>query len=44
MKVFDELTKLTANELNYKHLRAKVHAVDPPLIPFPGVYQGDLVS
>jgi hypothetical protein len=35
--------KLTATEFNYKLLRAKIHGVDPPLIPFPGVYQGDLV-
>lgn len=29
--------------MNFKNLRSKVHAADPPLIPFPGVYQGDLV-
>jgi son of sevenless-like protein len=29
--------------MNFKNLRTKVHAVEPPLIPFPGVYQGDLV-
>jgi len=35
--------KESSSELNYKRLRAKVHAVDPPLIPFPGVYLQDLV-
>lgn len=29
--------------MNYKALRAKIHEVSPPLIPFPGVYQKDLV-
>lgn len=29
--------------MNFKNLRTRVHNVDPPLIPFPGVYQGDLV-
>jgi hypothetical protein len=42
-KVLEELLTLTSSELNFKNLRAKVHSVDPPLIPFPGVYQGDLV-
>jgi hypothetical protein len=42
-KVLEELLALTSSELNFKNLRAKVHSVDPPLIPFPGVYQGDLV-
>ncbi|KAI8929333.1 ras guanine nucleotide exchange factor domain-containing protein [Entophlyctis helioformis] len=43
LKAFEELKRLTSSELNYKNLRSKVHAVEPPLIPFPGVYQGDLV-
>ncbi|KAJ3293067.1 hypothetical protein HK104_004763 [Borealophlyctis nickersoniae] len=43
MRVYEELTKMTSSELNYKNLRAKVHAAEPPVIPFPGVYQGDLV-
>lgn len=43
LKIFEELNKLASSELNFKLLRAKIHAVDPPLIPFPGVYQGDLV-
>ncbi|KAI8901142.1 ras guanine nucleotide exchange factor domain-containing protein [Globomyces pollinis-pini] len=42
-KTLDELNTLTATEMNYKNLRAKIHAVEPPLIPFPGVYQSDLV-
>ncbi|KAI9138851.1 ras guanine nucleotide exchange factor domain-containing protein [Paraphysoderma sedebokerense] len=43
MKLFEELNKNTSSELNYKNLRAKVQNADPPLIPFPGVYQSDLV-
>ncbi|KAI8910301.1 ras guanine nucleotide exchange factor domain-containing protein [Gorgonomyces haynaldii] len=43
LKILETLKKLTGSESNYKLLRAKVHSVDPPLIPFPGVYQGDLV-
>jgi RasGEF domain len=43
LKTFEELKTITASELNFKNLRAKIHSVEPPLIPFPGVYQGDLV-
>ncbi|KAI3633678.1 hypothetical protein MIR68_008625 [Amoeboaphelidium protococcarum] len=43
LKVFDDLVKLTSSELNFKNLRAKIHNADPPLLPFPGIYQGDLV-
>ena len=43
LKILDELMKLTSRELNYKNLRSKVHGANPPLIPFPGVYLGDLV-
>ena len=32
-----------SSELNYKNLRTAVANSHPPLIPFPGVYQGDLV-
>lgn len=42
-KQFDELERLVSNNLNYKNLRAKVHVNAMPLIPFPGVYQSDLV-
>ncbi|KAJ3112506.1 hypothetical protein HDU96_004486 [Phlyctochytrium bullatum] len=43
LRIFEDLLKLISSELNYKALRAKVHASELPLIPFPGVYQGDLV-
>ncbi|KAJ3218223.1 hypothetical protein HDU67_006332 [Dinochytrium kinnereticum] len=43
LRIYEDLLKLISSELNYKALRAKVHAAEPPLIPFPGVYQGDLV-
>ncbi|KAI8818638.1 ras guanine nucleotide exchange factor domain-containing protein [Fimicolochytrium jonesii] len=43
MRMYDELVKSVSSELNYKHLRAAIRASDPPLIPFPGLYQGDLV-
>lgn len=42
-KIYENLMKLTSIEMNFKNLRAKVHASDPPLIPFPGIYQSDLV-
>lgn len=35
-KVFEDLVKLTSSDLNFKNLRTKIHATDPPLIPFPG--------
>jgi len=35
--------RANSSELNYKKLRERVHASDPPLIPFPGVYLQDLV-
>jgi RasGEF domain len=43
LRLFEELRALTDTNHNFKTLRAKVNSVDPPLIPFPGVYQGDLV-
>ncbi|KAJ3416526.1 hypothetical protein HDV05_001263 [Chytridiales sp. JEL 0842] len=43
LRIQDDLNKLTSNELNYKNLRGRVHNSDPPLIPFPGIYHGDLV-
>lgn len=43
LKILDELMRLTSRELNYKNLRSKVHGANPPLVPFPGVYLGDLV-
>ncbi|KAJ3390817.1 Kinesin-like protein kif22 [Lobulomyces angularis] len=43
LKIYDDLAKIISSELNYKNLRGKVMHSEPPLIPFPGVYQGDLV-
>ncbi|KAJ3092462.1 hypothetical protein HK102_007086 [Quaeritorhiza haematococci] len=43
LRILGDLVKLTSSELNYKNLRARVSNAEPPLIPFPGVYQGDLV-
>lgn len=43
VRIHDDLTKLTSNEMNKKNLRNRIHSSDPPLIPFPGLYQGDLV-
>eukprot|EP00833_Pecoramyces_ruminatium_P004945 jgi/Orpsp1_1/1178977/evm.model.c7180000067449.2 len=43
LKLYDSILKLVSNELNFKTLRTKIHTADPPLIPFPGIYQGDLV-
>ena len=44
VKLYDNILKLVSNELNFKNLRTKIHTADPPLIPFPGIYQSDLVS
>jgi len=44
LKLYDSILKLVSNELNFKNLRTKIHSADPPLIPFPGIYQSDLVS
>jgi hypothetical protein len=44
IKILESLQTLTSTELNFKNLRTKIHNVQPPLIPFPGIYQGDLVS
>lgn len=43
LKVYDDMIRLTSSDLNFKTLRSKIYASDPPIIPFPGVYQGDLV-
>ncbi|KAJ3240011.1 hypothetical protein HDU78_002538 [Chytriomyces hyalinus] len=43
MKQLDDLLRVASSEHNYKNLRARVHSANPPIIPFPGVYQSDLV-
>ena len=43
LKTLESLKTLTSAELNFKNLRTQIHNVEPPLIPFPGIYQGDLV-
>lgn len=43
LKILDNLTRLTSSELNYKNLRSKLQSGESPTIPFPGVFQGDLV-
>ncbi|KAI9199222.1 ras guanine nucleotide exchange factor domain-containing protein [Polychytrium aggregatum] len=43
IKVVEELQRMISSELNYKSLRSRIHAAEPPVIPFPGIYQGDLV-
>ncbi|KAJ3015789.1 UNVERIFIED_CONTAM: hypothetical protein HDU68_012566 [Siphonaria sp. JEL0065] len=43
MKMLDDLLKVASTEHNYKNLRARVHSANPPIIPFPGIYQSDLV-
>lgn len=42
-KVFEELCTNTSSDFNFKILREKIHSANPPLVPFPGVYLGDLV-
>jgi hypothetical protein len=29
--------------MNFRELRKTIHTADPPLIPFPGLYEGDLL-
>ncbi|KAI8999981.1 ras guanine nucleotide exchange factor domain-containing protein [Gaertneriomyces semiglobifer] len=43
IKSLEELSRLVSSELNYKNLRQRIRSSTPPLIPFPGLYQGDLV-
>ncbi len=43
-KQIEELSVLISSESNYKTMRATVARSETPLIPFPGVYQGDMVS
>ncbi|KAI9355434.1 ras guanine nucleotide exchange factor domain-containing protein [Zopfochytrium polystomum] len=43
LKIAEDLTSLVSSELNYKKFRARVQSSTLPLIPFPGLYQGDLV-
>ncbi|KAI8613914.1 ras guanine nucleotide exchange factor domain-containing protein [Chytriomyces sp. MP71] len=43
MKQLDDLLRVASSEHNYKNLRARVHSANPPIIPFPGIYQSDLV-
>ncbi|KAJ3281684.1 hypothetical protein HDU79_010574 [Rhizoclosmatium sp. JEL0117] len=43
MKMLDDLLRVASSEHNYKNLRARIHSANPPIIPFPGVYQSDLV-
>ncbi|KAI9179282.1 hypothetical protein H9P43_005945 [Blastocladiella emersonii ATCC 22665] len=43
VKLLDSLNARMSPELNHKTLRALIRSADPPVIPFPGVYQTDLV-
>ncbi|KAJ3128233.1 hypothetical protein HK100_009303 [Physocladia obscura] len=43
MKMLEDLLRVASTEHNYKNLRARVHSANPPIIPFPGIYQSDLV-
>ncbi|KAJ3074393.1 hypothetical protein HDU98_011368 [Podochytrium sp. JEL0797] len=43
LKMLEDLLRVASTEHNYKNLRSRVHSANPPIIPFPGVYQSDLV-
>lgn len=43
IKEFENLKKLVSHDMNSKMLRGKVRESIPPLIPFPGITQSDLV-
>ena len=42
-KALDQLKSLLSTELNHKNVRHRIHSAQPPILPFPGIYQGDLV-
>jgi hypothetical protein len=39
----ENLQDITSPDLNYKRFRERISVAQPPLIPFLGIYQGDLV-
>ncbi|ORZ33553.1 ras guanine nucleotide exchange factor domain-containing protein [Catenaria anguillulae PL171] len=43
LKLLDTLTSRVSPDLNHKSLRKELRTADPPLIPFPGLLQTDLV-
>ncbi|RKP01474.1 hypothetical protein CXG81DRAFT_11930 [Caulochytrium protostelioides] len=43
MRIYNEIDAHTSSDMNYRELRARVKQAEPPAIPFPGIYQGDLV-
>ncbi len=42
VKKYEDLCKLMSRELNFKTFRAHLHNVNPPCIPYLGVYLTDL--
>ncbi|KAJ1546097.1 hypothetical protein HK405_007407, partial [Cladochytrium tenue] len=43
LRIHNDLVASVSSELNYKRFRQRVLSASPPLIPFPGIYQGDLM-
>ncbi|KAI9219690.1 ras guanine nucleotide exchange factor domain-containing protein [Blastocladiella britannica] len=43
LKTLDSLNEIVLPALNSKALRASMRAADPPMVPFPGIIQTDLV-
>ncbi|RKP20342.1 ras GEF, partial [Rozella allomycis CSF55] len=43
LKTYDDLNNVASSDLNFKNLRSRVQNAEPPVIPFPGLFQGDLV-
>eukprot|EP01113_Clastostelium_recurvatum_P004256 TRINITY_DN1187_c0_g1_i11.p1 TRINITY_DN1187_c0_g1~~TRINITY_DN1187_c0_g1_i11.p1 ORF type:complete len:1140 (-),score=277.83 TRINITY_DN1187_c0_g1_i11:153-3572(-) len=43
LKLFEEIMALNSNAASWKGYRGALHSVDPPCIPYTGVYLSDLV-
>jgi hypothetical protein len=43
MKIYEDCQTLLARDQNFKMLRQYLHAVDPPVIPYLGMYLTDLI-
>ena len=44
IKILEDLERATSSDMNFKHLRSKIHNSALPLIPYPGIYQSDLAA
>jgi hypothetical protein len=42
-RIYEELNKMISSDMNFKSLRLRIQNAIPPLVPFPGLFQKDLV-